>query len=102
MEEFVAPAINAHGCEVQLVLALKEEHFCSDLHNGWRLDGHSNGEQRQLRFVTGPVVSLAMEVLQSPLKLQSLVWIKRNMRRVTLGDFKGLSMKKFLDMASDI
>lgn len=53
--EFVAPAINAHRCEVQLVLGLKEEHFRSDFHNGRRVDGHSNGEQCQLRFVTGPV-----------------------------------------------
>lgn len=77
MEQLVAPAIDAHGCEVQLVLGLKEEHFRSDLHNGWRLDGHSNGEQRQLRFVTGAVFPLAMEVLQSPLELQSLVWVKK-------------------------
>lgn len=76
---FAAPAVNAHGCEVQLVFALKEEHFSSDFHNGWRVDGHRNSEQCQLTFATGPVVPqtpLAMEVLQSSLELQSLVWVK--------------------------
>lgn len=53
------------------MLALKEEHFGSDFHDGWRVDGHSNGEQAQLRFITQP--PLTVEVLQSSLKLQSLV-----------------------------
>lgn len=75
-ETTVAPATNACGCEVQLMPGLKEEHFSPDLHNGWRLDRHSDGEQCQLRLVTGPVVpqkTLTVEVLQSPLELQSLV-----------------------------
>lgn len=79
-EEFLAPAINAQGCEVQLVLGLKEKHLSSDLHNGWRLDGHGDGEQCQLMLVTGPVVPqipLAVEVLQPPLELQSLVSAKK-------------------------
>lgn len=53
-----APATDACGREVQLVPGLKEEHFSPDLHNGWRLDGHSDGEQRQLSFVTGPVLTV--------------------------------------------
>lgn len=57
------------------MLALKEEHFGSDFHDGWRVDGHSNGEQAQLRFISQP--PLAVEVLQSSLKLQSLVWAKK-------------------------
>ena len=53
------------------MFGLKEEHFRSDLHDGWRLDGHGDGEESQLRFVTVPVVPqqpLAVEVLQSPLE----------------------------------
>lgn len=58
------------------MLGLKQEHFSSDLHDGRRLHGHGDGEQGQLRSATCPVVpqqTLAVDVLQSPLELQSLV-----------------------------
>lgn len=78
----MSPVINAQGCEVQLVLALKEEDFSPDLHNGWRLDGHSDGKQCQLRLGRCPIFpheALAMKVLQSSLDFQSLVSEKKNM-----------------------
>lgn len=58
------------------MLGLKQEQFSSDLYDGRRLHGHGDGEQGQLRSVTCPVVpqqTLAVEVLQSPLELESLV-----------------------------
>lgn len=75
IEGLASPVINAHGCEVQLVLGLKEEHFSSDLHDRRRLDGHSDGEQGELRLGARPVFphdALAVEVLQSSLDFQSL------------------------------
>lgn len=69
------PAVHGHGCEIQLVFALEEQHFSPDLHNGRRVDGHGHTEQRQLRPAAGldvPQAILAVEVLQSSLELQSL------------------------------
>lgn len=53
------------------MFGLKEDHFSSDFHNGWRVDRHSDGQQGQLRFGTSPIapVVLAVEVLQSSLEL---------------------------------
>lgn len=76
-EALGAPAVDPQGSEVQLVLGLKQEHFGSDLHDGRRLDGHGDAEERQLRFDPVAVGNLlAVEVLQSPLELQSLVWVE--------------------------
>lgn len=76
--ELCAPAVYAHGREVQLVLGLKEQHFGPDFQDGRRVDGHSDGEEGQLRVAAGPIVPqrpLTMEVLQSALETQSLEWI---------------------------
>lgn len=58
------------------MLGLKEQHLSPDLHDGRRLDGHRDGEQRQLSLCTRAVVpqhTLTVEVLQSAQELQSLV-----------------------------
>lgn len=57
------------------MLALKKQHFGPDFQDGGWVDGHSDGEQRQLRMAAGPIVPqniLTMEVLQSALETQSL------------------------------
>lgn len=70
-----SPAVNADGCEVQLMLALEEQHFGPDFHYRWWVDGHGDSEERQLRMAAGAVVLqtfLAVEVLQPALETQGL------------------------------
>lgn len=73
-----SPAVNADGCEVQLMLALEKQHFGPNLYYRWWMDGHGDSEKRQLRMAAGAVVPqsvLAVEVLQPALQTQGLEWI---------------------------
>lgn len=54
--ELRSPAVNAHRREVQLVFALKKQHFGPDFHNRWWVNWHSDGEERQLRMAAGSTV----------------------------------------------
>lgn len=62
------------------MFALKEEHFSPDFYDSWREYRHRNGEQCQLSLATGVIVMqtlLAMEVLQSTLEIQGLIWVEK-------------------------
>lgn len=80
LKETCPPGIDACRCKIQFVSCLKKKHFRSNLHNQGRLDRYSNGKKCQLKLVA-LIVFLAIEVFQSPLELQGLVW-KKNMQSV--------------------
>lgn len=71
--EIRSPAVDAHRRKVQLVFALKKQHFGPDFHNRWWVNWHSDGEERQLGMAAGSI--LTMEVLQSALETQGLEWM---------------------------